>query len=348
VFAGGHPLPNEASRAAAQAIFKLIDRANAERAVVFFLVSGGGSAMVEWPAGKQITLGDLRTANRLLVECGATISEINAVRRTFSAVKGGALARRALQASMVTLIVSDTNQGDVANVASGPTLLPSLNGPDPREVLIRYKLEAALPPSIIQTIRQKNLSERQLQKPNPHYVILDNQTAIAAAVEKARALGFATEAAPDICEQPIDEGCELLVSRLSSLMNSSAVNNRGFCLISGGEFSCPVRGDGRGGRNLETALRCAIELDNKESRHHSVVLSAGTDGIDGNSPAAGAVADETTLGRARLGGLDAQEFLERSDSYGFFDQLGDAIETGPTGTNVRDVRVVLRAHKTSE
>jgi glycerate 2-kinase len=348
VFAGGHPLPNEASLAAAQAIFELIDRANAEGAQVFFLISGGGSAMVEWPAGEQITLGDLREANRLLVECGATISEINAVRRAFSAVKGGALARRVLNASMVTLIVSDTNQDDETSVASGPTLSPPPNGPDPREVLIRYRLEAALPHSIIQAIRQKNLSEGQLHNTNSHYVILDNQTAITAAVEKAQARGFASEVAPDICEQPIEEGCEMLVARLSSLVKNSQMNNRGFCLISGGEFSCPVRGDGRGGRNLETALRCAIELDNKESVYHSVVLSAGTDGIDGNSPSAGAVADETTLSRARLSGLDAQEFLERSDSYGFFSQLDDAIETGPTGTNVRDLRVVLRAYKTSE
>jgi hydroxypyruvate reductase len=348
VFAGGHPWPNEASLAAAQAIFELIDRANAERALVFFLISGGGSAMVEWPALEQITLNDLREANRLLVECGATISEINAVRRAFSAVKGGALARRAEQASTMTLIVSDTNRGDEASVASGPTLSPPTNGPDPDEVLIRYRLGAALPHSIIQAIRQKNLSERQVQKTNSHCVILDNQTAIGAAVEKAQALGFVSEVAPDICEQPIAEGCELLVSRLYSLVKNSEVNNRGFCLISGGEFSCPVRGDGRGGRNLETVLRCAIELDNKERVCHSVVLSAGTDGIDGNSSAAGAIADETTLGRAGLCGLDAQEFLARSDSYDFFDQLDDAIKTGPTGTNVRDLRIVLGCSKASE
>jgi glycerate 2-kinase len=347
VFAGGHPLPNEASLASAQASFELIDRANAEKAMIFFLISGGGSAMVEWPAGEQITLAELREANRLLVECGATISEINAVRCAFSAVKGGALARRVLQANVVTLVVSDTNEGDEASVASGPTLLPSPNGPDPREVLSRYHLDVAMPKSIIQAITEKSLSERQLHKTNPHFVILDNQTAIAAAVEKAQALGFASEATPAICEQPIDEGCELLVSRLFNLANSSTVNTRGFCVISGGEFSCPVRGDGRGGRNLETALRCAIELDNKKSVYHSVVLSAGTDGIDGNSPAAGAIADETTLSRARLKGLDAQEFLERSDSYGFFDRLNDAIEIGPTGTNVRDLRIVLGSSKTS-
>jgi glycerate-2-kinase len=114
-----------------------------------------------------------------------------------------------------------------------------------------------------------------------------------------------------------------------------------FCAISGGEFSCPVRGDGRGGRNLETTLRCAISLDNQNS--HVVVLSAGTDGIDGNSIAAGAIADETTLRRARALNLDAEQYLARSDSYTFFEQLNDLITTGPTGTNVRDLRILVKS-----
>jgi glycerate-2-kinase len=118
-----------------------------------------------------------------------------------------------------------------------------------------------------------------------------------------------------------------------------------FCAISGGEFSCPVRGDGRGGRNLETVLRCAIRLDESKTNNgqHFVVLSAGTDGIDGNSPAAGAIADETTISRARELGLDAHQYLARSDSYGFFERLNTLIMTGPTGTNVRDLRIFLRS-----
>ena len=132
----------------------------------------------------------------------------------------------------------------------------------------------------------------------------------------------------DVNEQPIQEGCDLLLA-------SSA------CAISGGEFSCPVRGDGRGGRNLETALRCAISLQVQNS--HTVVLSAGTDGIDGNSPAAGAIADETTIQRARNLNLDAEQYLARSDSYTFFQQLNDLIVTGPTGTNVRDLRIILKS-----
>jgi glycerate 2-kinase len=140
-----------------------------------------------------------------------------------------------------------------------------------------------------------------------------------------------------ICEQPIQDGCELLLESLQYAYTP-------FCEISGGEFSCPVRGDGRGGRNLETALRCAISLDDHNNRNsHVVVLSAGTDGIDGNSSATGAVADEMTLHRARALGLDAEQYLARSDSYTFFEQLNDLIVTGPTGTNVRDLRIVLRS-----
>jgi glycerate-2-kinase len=166
-----------------------------------------------------------------------------------------------------------------------------------------------------------------------HEVLLDNRSAQYAAVQKASELGYNCVTLEHICEQPIQEGCDLL---LASLFEHEGP----FCAISGGEFSCPVRGDGRGGRNLETALRCAISL---ETSSQLVVLSAGTDGIDGNSPAAGAIADETTLTRARNLNLDAEQYLARSDSYSFFEYLNDLIVTGPTGTNVRDLRIVLQS-----
>ena len=303
--------------------------------------------MIEWPVNEEITLVDLRQANRLLVACGASISEINAVRRAFSAVKGGALGRRALQAKTVTFIVSDTNPGDEANVASGPTLSPSRNSPDPLDVITRYRLEKSLPSAILRTMHAGQDATRQLptQESHPYHVLLDNRTAIKAAVQKARTLGFFTELAQDISEQPIAEGCVLLLSRVTSLWENSETNTNGVCLISGGEFSCPVRGEGRGGRNLETVLRCAVRLSEsqEQTQHHTVVLSAGSDGIDGNSPSAGAIADENSIHRAQLIGMDAGSFLERSDSYGFFEQLDDAITIGATGTNVRDVRILLRS-----
>lgn len=324
-FIGGHPLPNQASLDAARAAFTLLDRANDEQALVIFLISGGGSAMLESPVSSEISLEDLQRANEALVGCGARIAEVNAVRRAFSAVKGGGLASRAPRAQQLTLIVSDTNPGDEASVASGPTLLPPLDAPKAMDVVEHHNLDAVLPKSILKAVQQ---SKPFHTLHGSHRVLLDNSTAIEAAREKASELGFTCVTRTDICEQPIEEGCELLLSEPSS------------CLVSGGEFSCPVRGDGRGGRNLETALRCAIRLD--QSSQRAVVLSAGTDGIDGNSPAAGALADETTVERARRLGLDPHDFLARSDSYSFFEKLGDLIVTGPTGTNVRDLRIVIK------
>lgn len=285
IFAGGHPLPNEDSLEAGEAALNLLDWANDVRGFVIFLVSGGGSAMMEY---STISLEELRHINEQLVKSGARISEINAVRRSFSGIKGGKLAEYASNARIVTLIISDTNPGDEANVASGPTLSPNVN--------------------------------------SPYQVLLDNSTALEAAHQKALELGFSSTIAHDICEQPIEEGCDLLLRENAE------------CVISGGEFSCPVRGDGVGGRNLETVLRLAPRMS-----AGSVALSAGTDGIDGNSPAAGAIADQTTIARARDLGLDPNDFLARSDSYNFFEKLNDLIVTGPTGTNVRDLRVLLKS-----
>ncbi len=178
-----------------------------------------------------------------------------------------------------------------------------------------------------------------------HYVLLDNKSVLEQAAERARALGFAIEIATDISEQHVTEGCEHLLTRFLKLRRSSGLE-RVVCLVSGGEFKCPVRGAGYGGRNAETALRLAIEMDAHRERtdanHVSMVaLSAGTDGIDGNSPAAGALADELTLTSARALQLDARRFLDASDAYSFFAALDDALMTGPTGTNVRDLRLML-------
>lgn len=344
-FAGGHPLPNEASLAAARAAFELLDRA--QDAIVIFLISGGGSAMMEWPVSDDISLADLQAANKTLVTCGASIAEVNAVRRAFSAVKGGALARRAPHARMFTLIVSDTNRGDEASVASGPTMNIPPDAPHAIEVAERYQLETRLPQSIVNavhatkpsiSIARTSQEGRLAPALGTHVVLLNNETALTAACSKAMSLGFTCATLNDISEQPIETGCDLLLSRMFD-----ESTNEPFCLLSGGEFSCPARGDGRGGRNLETVLRCVIRLDESKTNKHFVILSAGTDGIDGNSLATGAIADETTLQRARALGLDAHQYLARSDSYSFFEPLNALIVTGQTGTNIRDLRIFLRA-----
>lgn len=344
-FEGGHPLPNEASLAAAEAAFALLDRANQDRAPVIFLISGGGSAMLEAPISNEITLNDLRAANQTLVSCGASISEINAVRRAFSAVKGGRLAMRASNSKQVALIVSDVPPGEEHNVASGPTLTPPADGPSAVEVVDRYGLRDLIPSSIMRAIERAEMSEHPTPIDHPYFVLLDNNTALEAAATAARKSRLIPEIARNISDEPIELGVEKLVTRLGELKASDATD---VCLVSGGEFACPVRGDGLGGRNLETALRLAIAADeNSEQVGEFVALCAGTDGIDGNSPAAGAIVDSTTIERARRIGLDPTDFLNRSDSYSFFVALGDAVTTGPTETNVRDMRILISARSAS-
>lgn len=348
-YEGGHPVPNEASLAAARASFDLLRRANDGHALVIFLISGGGSAMIEKPRDEQTTLAELQKANQVLVTCGASIAEINAVRRAISAIKGGGLAACAPRADQVSLIISDTGPGMGSIVASGPTFDPPAGAPDAREVVARYDLASRLPASILRAINRAAVTRDETPQLSlrKHHVLLDNESALQSAAEAARARGFRVEIAKDIIEQPIAEGCAELLSRLSRAL-STASNRTPVCLISGGEFACPVYGHGLGGRNSETVLRWAIEINARNeqtgaqaSSPHIVALSAGTDGIDGNSPTDGALADEMTIARARGLGLDAQSFLAASDAYTFFHTLGDLIMTGPTGTNVRDVRIML-------
>ncbi len=340
-FEGGHPLPNEASLAAAKAAFALLERANREPALLLFLISGGGSAMMEWSINEDISLDDLRAANQTLVKSGASIAEINAVRKMFSAVKGGRLAARAWDSRQVTLVVSDVPKGQERDVASGPTLPPQRNAPDVAEVLARYDLRERLPSSILKAIESRP-SIPELPAQPDYFVLLDNVGALRAAQAAALRRGLAAEIAYDISDEIIEAGCASLISSLANLSSSANRTAAPVCLISGGEFSCPVCGDGIGGRNLETALRLAISVaEHSESFGEFVALCAGTDGIDGNSPAAGAIVDSTTIERAHGIGLDPQDFLNRSDSYSFFVALGDAITTGATGTNVRDLRILI-------
>lgn len=352
VFEGGHPLPNEASFEAARAALGLLEGADDPSALVVFLVSGGGSAMLELPFGGRLTLEDLREANRALVSCGASIAEVNALRRALSAVKGGGLSACASRAAQVTLVVSDVGAGRACDVASGPTLPPPADSPAVEDIVERYNLAPRLPAAVLRALEESGARRAPQAPPGAHRsfeVLLDNERACEAAVVASRSLGFAVELARDLSEQPVGEGAAALVSRLVGLYaREGAGGARGVCLISGGEFSCPVRGGGTGGRNAETALRVAFELERVEgvrgavrAPRHVVALCAGTDGVDGNSPAAGALADETTVSRAGARGLDARKFLDESDAFTLFKQLGDAVVTGPTGTNVRDVRILL-------
>ncbi len=338
---GGHPLPTKASLTAASESFALLERANKEGALVIFLVSGGGSAMIESPINADISLADLRAANQSLINCGAAIGEINSVRRTFSAVKGGRLSARAPDCDQITLIISDVPEGEDQNVASGPTLPPPPDAPQTLEVLTKYNLRSQMPETILRAIESESSKpvDTGASRIRAHFVLLNNRTAVRAAAEAAQKRGFIVEIAEDISDQPIEEGCEQLRKRLEALRAKNRDQARTISLISGGEFACPVSGGGIGGRNLETALRLAGSTNFNVP--DTAALCAGTDGIDGNSPAAGAIIDNTTMARASSIRLDANDFLGRSDSYSFFIALGDLITTGVTGTNVRDLRILL-------
>jgi hydroxypyruvate reductase len=339
LLAGSHPLPTEESFAAGRAIIDFVRHADRPDAAIIFLISGGGSAMVEWPVDPRITVRDLATINALLLASGVPIYELNIVRRALSAIKGGRLASFAPQSLKVGLIVSDTNPGDEASVASGPTFPAPAANLSAADILRHHGLWEKVPPVIREVIVAGSslVNHQPPPKPLPNRVLLNSEDAIAGAHNTAADLGFQVVVSDGIVEQEIARGCGDLLERFSVVDAAKPI-----CLLSAGEFRTPVNGDGWGGRSTETALRLALMLaKNTGSPSTYTALLAGTDGIDGNCPAAGAVIDETSLSRARSLGHDPRAFLDRSDSFSFFDSLDDAIVTGPTGTNVRDLRILL-------
>ncbi len=341
-FFGGHPLPSEESFEAAKACLLMLDRANREKAAVVFLVSGGGSAMMELPRDPRLTLTDLRELNRALVTSGASITEINSVRRAVSAVKGGGLALSAADSQQISLIVSDTRSGDITSIASGPSLLPGAGIPDPVEIVEKYRLEGRLPEIVTRSIRERESVHHDVTIDSNYHILLDNRQMVSHAAKIANGIGFETAFDDDDHDEMIGDGTSGLLDRALAFKNSVS-KGKPACFVSGGEFGCEVRGSGIGGRNCETVLRAAMLAEENDELRNFTILSAGTDGIDGNSPAAGGVVDVNTIKSAREQGLDPARYLEESDSFTFLKKLDAAIETGPTGTNVRDIRIVLAA-----
>jgi glycerate 2-kinase len=338
-FLSGHPVPNAASFAAGRAILDLLSSCD-ERTLVFFLLSGGGSALVEQPLDPSITLEDVQGLNRLLVACGAPIDSINAVRKHLSAVKGGRLAAAAPRSMKITLGVTDVPEGRESALASGPTLPDPTTIADAYGVVEEYRLLDKLPPSIREKFERRAMVETP-KSGDPAFarahfhLLLGLHDLFHHAHIAAEALGFLAICDNSTDDWPLAKAAEMLLERLGQLK----LDNPGLpvALIADGEVSSPVTGNGIGGRNSAFVLYCVEKIAGQKI----AVLSAGTDGIDGSSPAAGAVADGETLARARAAGLDPQDFFRRSDSYNFFKALGDAIETGPTGNNLRDLRIFL-------
>ena len=338
-FVAGHPLPNEQSWKAAEQILALLKDCD-ERTLVFFLLSGGGSALVELPLDQQQTLDDVQQLYRVLVTCGASIGEIGTVRRHVSAVKGGRLAVAAGQARKITLAVSDVPVGQESALASGPTIPDPTTIENTASVLRKYALEERLPARLRQWIREGKMPETP--KPgeaafaNAHFsLLLGMDDLFHPAHRAAEASGCVTCCDNATDDWPVQQAAEFLLAQLEELR----ATHRGqrVALIADGEVSSPVTGDGIGGRNSAFVLACIEKIASRRM----AVLSAGTDGIDGSSPGAGAVADGETLVRARALGIEPADAFQRSDAHTFFERLGDAIVTGPTGTNLRDLRILI-------
>ncbi len=338
-YRGGHPYPTAESQYAAQVILTLVGQLH-QHHLIIYLLSGGGSAIVEKPIDPSITLHDLREFYRVLVTCGAGIVEMNVLRKHFSATKGGRLAEAGQGARQVTLYVSDVPPDRPSTVASGPTMPDESTLDDCRAILERLGIRERLPASCRALLDSGSLPETP--KPSSPAFKRSSWHALLSIIEgldrleaSARAEGWVVERDLSVDDWPLDPAADHLLGRLEKLRAQHP--GRVVAVSTGGELSSPVTGDGLGGRNQAFVLACAARIAGK----NVALISAGTDGIDGNSPAAGAVADGETIARARAAGLEPAQHFARSDSYGFFSQLGDTLVTGATGNNIRDLRLLV-------
>jgi glycerate 2-kinase len=337
-FLGGHPMPNAESVRSASAILTAL-RGQTAASLVIFMLSGGGSSIAEKPIDDEVTLDDLIATYRALVHSGAPIAEINAIRKHLSAVKGGRLAQAAFPAQQVSLLVSDVPDNTLDALASGPTMPDSTSVEDCYRIAEKHALLPQLPNSTRELFERRALEETpksddQAFTRSRSWTLLSNASAIEQAKIAAERAGFTVHIDNSCDDWDYARAADYLLQRLREIKEK---DNGRVCLISGGEVTVKVTDGGAGGRNQQFALACAAKIQDEPI----TVLSAGTDGIDGNSPAAGAVVDGTTIKRAQSANLNAQKALAQFDAYPFFKSLGDAIETGPTGNNLRDLRILL-------
>jgi glycerate 2-kinase len=373
-FAGGHPVPNKESFAAAKATLSLLKAAGKDT-FVFFLISGGGSAMHELPLNKYISLEDTIAFHESLVSSGATITEINTVRKYFSAVKGGRLALAAPCAEKLTLLLADVPLKDRTAVASSPTIEDESTPEECRGILDKYHLLEKFPFKIREHFGMLDLdsasrtdSDEDEDKPadrkrglrfslsrkaevdptvafanSRFYTLLSNHDFVNAACERAVALGFKVIIDNSCDDWDYAKAAAYLLDRFHALR----LEHPRLCLLSSGEVTVTLGpSHGCGGRNQQLVLTAALDLAHFKGEDLTF-LSAGSDGIDGDSPAAGAIADTTTIGRARSYHFDPDETLARFDTCTLFTALGDSIVTGPTGNNLRDLRVMLAVRETT-
>jgi hydroxypyruvate reductase len=338
VIEAGHPLPDAAGTAAARRIRALADRAQAED-LVLCLLSGGGSALLALPA-PDLPLEHERALTRALMRRGAAIAEINCVRKHLSDIKGGRLALACAPARVHTLAISDVPGDDPAVIASGPTVADPTTSAEARAVLSRYGID--VPPAV-----EAHLRSPQSETPKPgdarlagndFVIVARARDALDAAASRARAAGVTPVLVSDQVIGEAREAARQHARLVRAILERNGPTTPPCVLLSGGETTVTVRGNGRGGRNGEFLLSLATELDGVSGVH---AIACDTDGIDGTTDNAGCIMSSDTLARARAAGLDATAALADNDSHGFFGALGDLVITGPTRTNVNDFRAIL-------
>ncbi len=337
----GHPIPDETGEKVAKEIRNLLFGKLTARDLLLLAISGGASAILPAPA-YPVTLKAKQETTDLLLRAGANIHELNAVRKHLSFLKGGHLAKLAFPAAVVSLLLSDVIGDPVDVIGSGPTAPDESTFGHAIAVLERYDLLERVPRTV-RSYLEDGAAGRIEETPKPgdpafhnvrNVVVGSNRLALEAARSEALRLGYDARILSSTVEgEARDVGVED-----ARLVREAAQDGKRLCLLAGGETTVTVHGAGKGGRNLELALAAAIEMSGVES---VAVLSAGTDGTDGPTDAAGALATGSTVARAEELGMDAREYLARNDSYPFFDVLGDLVRTGPTGTNVMDIQVLL-------
>ncbi|MGE5892638.1 MAG: glycerate kinase type-2 family protein [bacterium] len=342
-FEAGHPVPDaEGVRATAEAI-DLVGNAD-EKTMVVCLISGGGSALLVAPC-EGVSLEDKMQTTEVLLKAGADIVELNTVRKHISRVKGGRLAELVYPASVVSLILSDVLGDRLDAIASGPTAPDATTYAEALGVMDKYHLRLKAPEGVMRVLDQgaKGLlpetpkGDSSLFRNVRNIIIGANRIALDAARQKAEALGLRAEILSSELKGEARDVGRWLAQKANDIKKGSHAGER-ICIISGGETTVTVRGSGRGGRNMELALAFALEI---EGIHGITFLSAGTDGTDGPTDAAGAIVDGETMQEARSRGMDPGAFLGRNDSYSFFQRTGNLFITGPTGTNVMDIQIVL-------
>ena len=335
-----HPIPGESGVAGSRRILEMAQAAG-RRDLVICLISGGASALLPLPA-PGITLEDKQKVTGQLLACGATIHEINAVRKHLSAIKGGRLAQAVHPATLLTLVLSDVIGDDLSVIGSGPTVADPSTFADALRILTKFDLLGKIPRGVLKVIeaagQETPKPDDAVFKKSQTILVGSNRLAIEAAAKTARQLGYRPLVLSTTIEGETREVAAMHVEIAREVRVSGKPIGTPACLLSGGETTVTLRGAGKGGRNQEFALAAALRL---ASVPGALVLSAGTDGTDGPTAAAGAFASSDSLARAAALGMDANEFLNRNDSFSFFERLGDLLITGPTNTNVMDVRIML-------